>query len=246
MPDTLADHDIAARPDGACLLHRPPPEGKPWHRADPGYATCSGCLDRLRDRLADIVARYHRLAPTPGASGDHRGRGAPGYGSRPPVSLHVIAMRDPRSGDGAHVWLAADGRVHTEPEHPPLSVRNVLETLAVDVAEQRGITPPDRRDVPHLAGWIDRQLDWITRRPLVVDVDTAVRNLVAQLAPVTGDPARRPIGTCPNTVDDGDHTRECGARLYAPTNGDTIRCSACGRAWPRDEWLRLGDLLQAS
>lgn len=238
-------HDTTTtRPDGACLLHRPPAQGHPWMRADPSYTTCSGCLDRLRDTLRDVVTRYARLDATPGSSGDSGGRGAPGFRSQPTASLHIVAMRDPRSATGARVWVAADGRVHHESEHPPRSVRNVLETVAVDIAEHRGITPPERITVPDLGRWIDAQLDYVTRHDLVVDVADELRALAAQLRPVTGD-ARPFIGLCPNTLDEGDTRRPCEARLHAPTGGtDTIHCHGCGRRWERPEWEHLGRMIQ--
>lgn len=235
---------LIERPQWACILCPPPRQAGHWRPADPGYRTDSPCLDRLRERLQDVVRRYLLLNPRPGANGDHRGRGAPGFGSRAPASDHVIAMRDPRSSAVAHVWLARDGRVHQEAERPPLSVFVVLDTLAWDVAEQRGIDGPEpSATVPELGRWIDRHLDWITRNDIAADVDQAVRGVLAQLKPVTGEPGRKHVGECPNTIDDEDGTRECGARLYAPLRGDSIRCNQCSREWPRSEWLRLGDLL---
>lgn len=239
--------DTLARPSNACLCCLPPGPNRAWRPADPNYRTCSNCLDRIRETLADIVRRYLMLNPRPGASGEHGGRGAPGFGSRAPASEHIIAMRDRRSSRVARTWLGRDGRLHQESERPPLSVHNVLDTIAWDVAEAREVTGPDERvDVQGLARYIDAQLDWLTRQDTVRDVDVALRELVAQLKPVTGDPGRRHIGLCPSVVDEGDTTRECGARLYAPLRGDSIECGSCERVWPRSEWLRLGDLLEAS
>lgn len=212
--------------------------------ADRGYRTCDACLDRIRDTLKDITRRYALLNPKPGMSGEH-GRGAPGFGSRSPASDHIIAMRDRRSSTVARTWLGRDGRLHQESERPPLSVHGVLDTIAWDIAEQRSLDgPSDRADVPHLARYIDTNLDWATRQPTIVEVDQQLRDLVAQLKPVTGEPGRRHIGLCPNVLDEGEVTRECGARLFAPLRGDAIECGACRRVWPRSEWLRLGDLLQ--
>lgn len=242
MPDQLPD-----RPGGACLLCPPPREGRPWRPADPGYVTCSDCYDRLRELLAETARRYADLDPSPGSSGEP-GRGAPGFGSRSPASDHIIAMRDPRSSATAHVWLARDGRVHAESERPPLSVWGVLDTVCWAVAEARPVTgPPPDSTVADLTRWLDRHLDWITRQPEhAPDLHTALRDLAGQLRPVTGEPGRRQIGRCPVVVDEGDHTRECGAKLYAPLRGDRIVCSACGEVWPREKWLRLGMVLQAS
>lgn len=269
------------RPDSACMLHAVPTEGKDWTPADEGYRTCADCLDRLREALRDIVVRYLRLDPRPGASGDG-GRGAPGYGSRPPANDHVITMRDRRSktcetsrdgwmyiadpsgeyvekrdvwhepvrlpsgiyGHDARTTGRADTivRRHCEDERPPKSVRAVLGSWCDLVAEGRAMTRPIS-DVAGLARWLDSQLDYVTRRDWVIDLAQDLRGLVRQLRPVTGDPGRRKIGDCPNTLDEGDATRDCAAPLYAPLRGDTIACSECGRRWPRPEWEELGRLL---
>lgn len=243
----VGSSDVEQRPTGACLLCPRPREGRPWRLADQGYQTCAGCLDRLRERLADIADRFVRLDPGPQAGGDG-GRGAPGFGPRSPASDHVIAMLDRRSSADAFTWQGADGKLHRESEHPPLSVFSVLDTIAWDIAEARGMAEPGGHDVPSLARWIDQQLDWLTRQPQVVEVGEALHKLQAQLRPLTGDPRTR-IGRCPNTIDEAEHTRECAAPLYAPTTSsshDTIRCGSCKRSWRRSEWLQLGELLAAS
>lgn len=234
------------RPSGACLLCPPPRESRPWRLVDSGYATCGPCLDRLREALHEIAARWAALDPRPGASGDG-GRGAPGFESRPPAQLTVICARDWRSSREARTWLGADGRVHRESERPPLSVVAELYTLAHHVAEARGLNGPTVLTVAEIARWLDLQLDWASRNPGIVGFARVLRELVAQLRPLTGEPGAKRIGKCPNTLEDEDGgTRECGAALRAPLRGDEIRCSACGRRWPREEWLNLGRLLAVS
>lgn len=247
MPDTTNTPDLDnPRPAHACALC-PPPKNNAWWPADPGYRTCSDCYDRLRDQLREVERRWRLLDPRPGGQGETGGRGAPGFGSRPPASDHIIAMRDRRSSTVAHVWVGRDGRVHQEPERPPLSVHSVLDTLAWDVAEHRDQDGPQPSwDVHQLVRYLDANLDWTTRRDSVVDLSDGLRSLLAQLRPVTGEPGRRHIGLCPNTITEAETTRECGARLYAPLKSDSIECTACHRVWPRTEWLRLGDLLDAS
>lgn len=253
--DTHAD-----RPETACLLC-PRPNLRP---ADAGYRTCTPCLDRLRALLREVVARYLRLDPAPGERGD-RGRRIPGFGSRSPASDHIIAMCDPRSKShevavdvieyvwdsraGAFVgkregWIGADGRVYCEDPRPVRSIPGTLSSWVRLIAELRGIEGRLPVIVPDMVSWLDRQLDWVSREPLIADLHHDIRELIAQLRPVTGDRRHR-VGACPNTIDDGDTSRECGAPLFAPLRGDTIRCSACGRAWPRPEWESLGRLLQA-
>ena len=274
MPETTK------RPEWACLLHYAPASGCSFTRADDGYRTCARCLDRLRDDLQDVSRRYLLLDPRPGASGDHGSRGAPGFGSRPAASPHIICMTDRRSKscevatdatvyvwdpladttleagvlgppagayvDKREVWYGRDGRAHTEQERPPRSVPAALASWAGLVAEERDITTAVSTDVHDLCRWLDQHLDWITRQDLAADFATEIRELVAQLKPVTGEPGRRHIGLCPNVIDEGAHSRECGAKLFAPLRGDSIECRACDRVWLRNEWLRLGDLLAAS
>lgn len=234
-------------PASRCLLCPPPREGRSWRRSDPGYATCSSCLDRLREQLREVGARWAVLDPRPGAQGEHGGRGAPGFGSRSPGSDYVIAMRDDRSSRRAIVWLDGNGEtVHRESERPPLPVRAELGRMAWYVAEARDMSGPSTWDVPAVVEWLDGQLDWATRQDGVVEFARVVRELLAQLRPMTGEPGAKRIGKCPNTIDEGETTRECQAPLYAPLKGDEIRCRACGHRWPRDKWLRLGQNLQAA
>lgn len=236
--------DTLTRPDAACVLHAPPRKVGRWVLADSGYRTCSSCLDQLRDQLREIAARWVALDPRPGAQGENGGRGAPGFGSRPPASDHVIAMRDPRSSRRARAWVGADGRVHRESERPPLSVWGELALMCHHVAEARQVGVPVG-DVVFLVRWLDGHLDWCTRQDGVIELGALVRELLAQLKPVTGEPGRRRIGSCPNVLDEGEQTRECGAALYAPLGGsDTIRCRACAREWDRPAWLKLGQLIQ--
>jgi hypothetical protein len=200
----------------------------------------------MRERLVEISERYDELDPTPGASGMDGARGAPGFGSRSPAADTVIAVQDWRSAREARVWLGADGRVHRESERPALSVLAELWTLARHVAAARELVGPTVLTVAELARWLDGQLDWVTRQDGVGAFDRVLRELVGQLRPLTGEPGAKRIGACPNTLDEGHHTRECGEPLYAPLRGDEIACRACRRRWPREEWLALGRTLQVA
>lgn len=276
VPEPPQSHE---RPPRACLLCPPPRKVGAWRLADEGYRTCAGCLDRLRDTLREVAARWAALDPAPGGQGEHGGRGAPGFGSRSPGSDHVIAMRDDRSGTsmaedatvyewdpladdvlesgqygpprGAFVakrrgWRGADGKIHRESERPPLPVRGELGRMAFYIAEARDMTGPKPWSVTAIVAWLDGQLDWVTRQDGVGAFAATVRELAAQLRPMTGEPGARKIGQCPNVIDEGEHTRECGADLRAPLRGDEIRCRACARRWPREEWLALGRTLQVA
>lgn len=262
--------DALERPSWACLLQRTPEEGRSWHKADDGFKTCSLCYDRMRERLKDVGRRYLLLNPRPTASGEG-GRGAPGFGSRAPASDHIIVMRDWSSkayevavdgveylwdsdadgGEGAYterreVWRGRDGRGHQESPKPPRSVSKTLASIADLIADERGMTQPQTRDVHDLIRWIDGQMDWLTRQEMVTDVYDDLGALVAQMRPVTGDPGRKRVGECPNQIGEGDKVRECKTPLFAPLKGDVIACAnpACKRKWYRPDWEQLGRLLQ--
>lgn len=248
-PESPPQASPPAPPDDRCRLHAPPREGRPWVLSDRGYRSCSDCLDKLREHLKEVGDRWEVLDPRPGASGDERSRGAPGFGSRSPAADTVIAMRDWRSSRDAQVWCGADGKIHREAECPPLSVPAELYTLAHHVADARKMAGPDPLDTPTIVRWLDGQLDWITRQDGVAAFARVVRELRAQLRPLTGEPRPKRVGLCPNTLQidgaEGEHTRECKTPLFAPLKGDTIVCRACGRDWKRPEWEKLGKLLQA-
>lgn len=154
-------------------------------------------------------------------------------------------MRDLRSQRVARVWRGSDGKVHRESERPVLSVHGELHVMCGYIAEAREMARPSG-DVRALVAWLDVQLDWATRQPGVVELARVVRELAGQLRPVTGEPGRKRIGSCPVTIDEGEHTRECGAPLFAPLRGDEIVCPSGRRdhRWPRAEWLKLGQMIQ--
>lgn len=244
-------HDPLQRPFGACVLC-PPPKGHAWVRADDRHVTCGPCYDRLRERLSEVAERYLLLDPRPGANPGWGGRGSPGFVSRPPVSVHIVSMRDPRSSADAKVWLGSDGRVHAEETRPPLSTYGVLSTLSWTIAEHRGVSGPgDRDDVYALIKFIDVHVDYVTRsRELAVEVDQVLRGLLAGMRPVTGA-GRRKIGPCPMMVErvpDDDISTEpvkvrCDTLLFTSRklDEDAVTCSGCGHSWQMSQWLTIGD-----
>lgn len=227
-------------PANRCMTHRPPKPGQRWRLADEGYHTCSTCYDQLHqwltpitvdddNRPASIPGMYELLDARPGVG--ESGRRGPGFAPRSPANDHVVAMRDPRSTK----LLAGD----------PHSVPGVLGSWCLEVSELRHVIPPARR-VLAMAGFLDAHLDWLTRQDWVGELHAELRELYSQLKASAAGKTRRPIGQCPNTIDEGNQTRTCGALLFAPLRGDTIQCGTCGRQWARHEWLCLGDLLEAS
>lgn len=228
---------MSGRPDSACVTHRPPTNGRPWAQADPGYRTCTRCHQRIHEWLSPITTDndgrpdsipglYAMLNPLPGVGGGGQRR-APGFASKSPANDHIIAITDPRS-----TRLEAGD---------PHSVPGVLASWTALLVDERHLTPP-AGTVPAMARFLDTHLDYLTKQEWVEDFATELRELHAQLRAIGQQ--RRRIGICPNTIDAGETTRQCGAALFAPLHSDVIKCYACGREWPRAEWLRLGYLLE--
>jgi len=274
-PQGSDSEDSNERPDWACQLHQEPSEGHFWKQADEGWRTCEACLVKVRDVIKDIRRLYSKLDVTPGAMQETGSRGAPGFGSKPGASLHVVSMRDKRSvsyevgvdtvayenwrydPDGWVIkelplgvqgpeargvyttkregWKARDGKVHSEQARPPRSVPKVLESLAQMIAEAWGREFPTGT-VDQLCHWLDVSMDYVTKQGWCADVDEELRQLRAQLRPVSGEGRKNKILECPNIVDEDDHTRVCGANLYEPNRNGVIKCHACKREWSRDKW----------
>lgn len=230
------------RPAGACVTHLPPRPGYHWRRADDGYLTCSDCYDQMHKWLSpfgrgddgradNIPILYLTLDPRPGNSGP--GRRSPGFGSRSPASDHVIAMRDSRT-----VQVA---------DKDPCSAAGVLRQWVLWVWDERyddeALDHSDYRQrrqelpttVDGAAVWLDKQLDWITRRDAVAEFYDELRELRRQLRGVTGEGGQKPVGRCIEILDTG----ECRAPIYMPKGEKPraldepikdlpeLRCPAC-------------------
>jgi hypothetical protein len=153
------------------------------------------------------------------------------------MSGPVLAHK--RLSDYPHTRIVWDGKYQ---RRLPRGVQGPLERPG------RWREEPPLDPMHEMWRWLDAQLDFVARQDWVADFYETLMHLLGQLKPLTGDPKIR-IGFCPNTIDEGEHTRECGKPLFAPTDvskDDTIKCGGCGRSWPREEWTELGRLLQAA
>ena len=226
-----------------------------------GALTCSACLAALDALLdprnggtghpthyepASVPVLFALLDPRPGRAGG--GRGAPGFASTLPLSAPVVDLRA-RTGHLLDTWaevVTAERKV-TKPR-PPRRPRDTDRIGPMTQYEHEQATMPDLIDgtVPVLAGFLRRHLDWTSRQAWIDELYGDLRDLRARLRTVTGDPPPRPIGRCPNLVDqvDGDGPEVCAAPLLVAPYSDAVRCPSCARTWERAEWLRLGLLIE--
>lgn len=236
--------DVEGRPDNIPVLYEAldaTPCRNGHGRRAPGFGSRSPGSDHIitirdpRSKSYEVARDGVEYVWDPEADNGHPPLQPGVYGPQRPPGAYV---------EKREVWFGSDGKAYREESDPARSVPHVLGSWTQLIAEERDIKP-GTGDVGDLCVWLDRNLDWITRQDWVADLADDLRGLTRQLRAANGDGGSRPVGLCPNTIDEGVHTRACGANLFAPLRGDTIECQACGRKWLREEWLRLGDLLEA-
>ncbi len=126
-----------------------------------------------------------------------------------------------------------------------------LATLAEEVAEKRGLVPPDR-DVWTLAVWLGRHVDWIAAQEMVVHVAAELAETEAlgwRLAYPSGR-RRIVVGECVEQVASDVLTRRslgCPGVLvaYVARTDDllpsAVQCDLDEtHCWTADRWLLLG------
>jgi len=184
------------------------PEGRE-RIARPGGMTDWVCHQRIGEQLDEIVTRYARLSATVSHSHDF-GRRAPGYHSRPPLNIHVAALRDPRT---APVVVG-------EP-HAPLNLFISWANWIRGERRQAVLATYPTQDNLEILDFEHRYLavsmDWITRQPWIPRLAEQAKAVLGQLRSATGEPNPRPIGDCEG----------CGHPLFPPTEGKVIRCGGC-------------------
>lgn len=204
----------------------------PPRRATPGYLTCDRCAESIRECLQEIPTLYAALEDVEAllpvvAPGGRRG---PGFGSRSPANDTTIVLTDPRT-----TWTA---------EQPYHNALTVLESWARMVREDVGQKPPETRaTVVSEAGLLVKRLDFITRQPWVDDMWKELREVRACLRDFNGVHKPRKVGMCKVMVERGGEYVECGTPLWAPVDGDVIKCRGCKEEWDRRRWLLLGQTL---
>ncbi len=192
----------------------------------PGHNTCLRCRDHLTQLLREIVEYTAALNPTPGVGGS--GRRAPGFGSRPPANLHIIAALDKRTVP--YALPAKDA-----PEDLPSDVWSILGTLyglTRFVRKERGLLiplepPTVTGEVRFLVDW----MDWCTAQPWIEDVAEDIRELHRQVRASALMAPDKPVGSCLSV--------ECGGPVFQTRDGSLHRCSRCRREYDGSDLVKL-------
>lgn len=177
-----------------------------------GVYACRDCVNRLTRVLRELEAYIdflpYAIHPIRGVTG----RMSPGYGSKAPARVDVLAALDP----GATSDEEADVR----------SLPGGVAGIALSIAEARGEASDGSYSYIRSSLWWCAEQDWVDE--LASDLFDLHR-IARQLA---GDQPQRPLGDCLNVTCDGK------VRWGGP--GKPARCSACLRTYDGLDLLRLG------
>lgn len=200
--------------------------------AETGTLLCSPDRVRLADALQELADGHARLDPTPSAGGSRGGRGAPGFGSRPPARVDVLTLTDRRA-------QAFD------PDEPTRAT-GIVRVVGwwADQARETGIVSPrtGARTVEGEVAQLLEHLDEITACWWVQPMVAAIHGAAAHLHRALGEQQPTiPLGPCPQPVD-GLLGPQCGGQVRARAYGEKARCTQCGTRW--DGVARLRELGQ--
>jgi hypothetical protein len=191
-----------------------------------GGVTCWRCLDNVEALIVEVAQRYTKLDARP-TSSISSGRRAPGFASKPPLVMHIAALRDPRTvpeslGDLHNAYAFLGGWLNR-------------------VREARDQSPVRPQGFVASAQYLIANLDWISRQPWIAAFHGELKVVISQLRAATGEPNPRPMASCARPILDegGEFVDWCNAPLFPPARDENVvRCPDC------DEVYNPLDLLQ--
>ncbi|GAA2128233.1 hypothetical protein GCM10009802_35390 [Streptomyces synnematoformans] len=185
-----------------------------------GKSLCPPCRRRLETSLLNLPALYADC---------HRGA--------EPEVVRVVRKVARKS--------AATGTMNTAAAEVRAAIRTVLASWAGLVAEERRLRSP-ARDVPALARFLYRHVEWLARHPAAGDLAEEIHELSRRARGVADpDSVRRVhLGGCPDVGCDGTLV----AQLRTPGDplASEIVCTvSAAHTWPVTWWPRLARRMQA-
>lgn len=216
--------------------------------AQPNRNICFRDAGRLIRFVNEIESAVLSIEKGSGGLTDIR---PPGFGSKSPAWDNAIAATDYRSLPGQAMIETYDKDGNVISERPDEEVnafaRSILASLhgiTRVIAEERGREWPERITVRTEARYLRSHLDWYAAQDDIDELFADLKDLhgYVQALDTNGEHKPKKVGSCPHLLKDDF----CGQPLYAPPDGDTVKCSKCGRRWEREEWLTLGRLLDSA
>lgn len=186
-------------------------------RARKGGFLCLSCQDRLTRDLLNLPALYADCSNSNGGSG---------------ADVVRIIKKTPRKSATRDSMNPAAAEVRT-------TIRTVLASWAGLVADERRLRRP-ARDIPTLARFLGRHLEWLTCHPAAGDLAEEVRDLTRTARDIAyPDSVRRvPVGGCPEDGCTGDLFAHIRAQDDLLPSEIICTLSSC-HSWPVTWWTRL-------
>lgn len=199
--------------------------GCPQRRELEGAAfACPDCQQRLVRKLGEIEDYLSIVSVVPSRSGDFGPR-RPGYESRPPLRLDVVAAFDPRTE------INGDGPDDVLDEVP--NVMADLDGWARILIEES----PDRVDLPRTVWtvtFLRTNIGWICRQAWVDEFAADASRVHGWLRQACGDAPPRALGRC---LDAG-----CGGEVFRRSDDPQdarLRCGRCGTSYSGLDLVRI-------
>lgn len=186
---------------------------KPGMAGD-GKVLCTPCRGRLETNLLSLPALYSDCT-----------RGAE------PEVVRVIRKVARKS--------AATGTMNAAAAEVRAAIRTVLASWSGLVAEERQLRSP-ARDVPALARFLCRHVEWLVHHPAAGDLADEIQQL-SRVARSVADPKsirRVHIGDCPDVRCDGNLVAQI--RTHGDPLPSEIICTvSAAHTWPVTWWTKL-------
>ena len=216
--------------EGDCILGH-----KQHTRATIGHV-CTGCVDRHRDWLREVVELYGTLwqvlepGSVPDDTAEH-GKPRKQPASPAPIRLAAWAMLHDRDR------LRSTGHYGTDlPDIPA-----VLTGWAQYVHDEHHWTTTAPDTVAGAAATLTAQAEFLARTPEIDTYDAELRWMRRHLRAAHGVTQPQPVGRCPSL--DG-HGTECRGPLWPDRYGRmAVKCGRCGREFGEAFLRHLGGMM---
>jgi hypothetical protein len=192
---------------------------------------CDHCIQKTQRQVREIGTYWNLLTttamhePTRGATG----RGTPGYTSRPPARLDVIATLDIRS----------TGDIHgpDDTDQPIVSITAAIHHITTWINTTTGQPGSGY-------GYLLGSVHHVAMTRHIARLASEVSRLHRQLRALAHDAPPRPLGVCLGV----DAAGECGGAVYQTWRDQVegARCSRCLRVYTGLDLVRLSVAQEAS
>lgn len=187
--------------------------GRRIHRAEQGLRLCRFCCKRVRDNMIELPKLYEECESS--------------------LTRFPFAFEERVSGGEMKGLCLNEASVNAR-----LDIISVLATWSGMVAEERGLTRSARRDVPDLAAFLTRHLDWLLAHPAgpYFADEVVAMTAIARRVSRSGAVLHLPLGHCVEEDCDG---ALFATRIAEDAPSSVQVCCEAGHVWRSHQWLAL-------